>query len=519
MVQSFTEDFAVTWTDPTLAQRTFIYDPMHFPRVMVPFAAEFLTRMYRDFMSSETILVNGYAFSSPPTPRPPTPAILERGVLDVWTKDLLPPIEATVRAVRGADYDHMDLAALGDAVAKALADSVAAFGNTMIPITGFMGPTFGLVAFLEETLGEEGPQLAAALLQGQENGTAAAGTGLSTLVDAAKAHPAVADALRAGRFDAVRQVEGGAEFGAALDGYLAEFGWRVESWGQMDLPTWSEDPRPLLSLVTRYLDDAAGGPGGAIGRAGEQRAAALERIESRLNADQLQQFHALMEAASSHVPVSEGRALWQLITVGSLRVPVLALGRELVAAGALADPSDALFLDSAELRAAAHAPSATTKDLVAGRRADHARWEQLTPPPFIGAPLDLAALPPEMVPLVKLFFGAAPPVVEGREIKGQGASRGVVTGRARVIRDLADSGRLERGEILVCVTTSPPWTPLFAIAGAVVTDSGGVLSHSAICAREYGIPCVVATQVATHMIQDGALITVDGAAGVVRIEA
>jgi pyruvate,water dikinase len=70
----------------------------------------------------------------------------------------------------------------------------------------------------------------------------------------------------------------------------------------------------------------------------------------------------------------------------------------------------------------------------------------------------------------------------------------------------------------VCTTTAPPWTPLFAIAAAVVTDSGGVLSHSAICAREYAIPCVVATQVATQVIHDGALITVDGTNGVVILE-
>jgi rifampicin phosphotransferase len=71
----------------------------------------------------------------------------------------------------------------------------------------------------------------------------------------------------------------------------------------------------------------------------------------------------------------------------------------------------------------------------------------------------------------------------------------------------------------VCRTTAPPWTPLFAIAGAVVTDSGGVLSHSAICAREYAIPCVVATQVGTQVIVDGSTITVDGTKGTVLIEA
>jgi pyruvate,water dikinase len=87
-----------------------------------------------------------------------------------------------------------------------------------------------------------------------------------------------------------------------------------------------------------------------------------------------------------------------------------------------------------------------------------------------------------------------------------------------VIKELSDADRLEAGDILVCKLTAPPWTPVFAIAAAVVTDTGGVLSHSAICAREFGIPCVVGTQFGTAVIPDGAMITVDGDNGVVRLD-
>jgi pyruvate,water dikinase len=99
-----------------------------------------------------------------------------------------------------------------------------------------------------------------------------------------------------------------------------------------------------------------------------------------------------------------------------------------------------------------------------------------------------------------------------------GASKGTVTGRARVIFGLDESHRLQPGDILVCRTTAPPWTSLFAMAGGVVTDAGGLLSHSAICAREFGIPAVVATQVGTARIPDGALITIDGEKGTVLIQ-
>ena len=87
-----------------------------------------------------------------------------------------------------------------------------------------------------------------------------------------------------------------------------------------------------------------------------------------------------------------------------------------------------------------------------------------------------------------------------------------------MVRQLAEADSLQPGEILVCTLTAPPWTPLFSIAGGVVTDTGGILSHSAICAREFAIPAVVGTMVGTSVIPDGAMITVDGDNGVVRIE-
>ena len=82
---------------------------------------------------------------------------------------------------------------------------------------------------------------------------------------------------------------------------------------------------------------------------------------------------------------------------------------------------------------------------------------------------------------------------------------------------LAEAGKLKSGDVLVTETTTPPWTSLFATASAVVTDTGGVLSHCAVVAREYRIPAVVGTGEATKVLKDGQLLEVDGDAGVVRI--
>jgi pyruvate,water dikinase len=103
------------------------------------------------------------------------------------------------------------------------------------------------------------------------------------------------------------------------------------------------------------------------------------------------------------------------------------------------------------------------------------------------------------------------------KVKGLPGSAGVTRGTARVIRSLAEAGKLQPGDVLVAVSTEPPWTPLFATASAIVTDSGGVLSHSAVVAREYRIPAVVGTGNATKTFQDGQLIEVDGNAGIVRV--
>jgi phosphohistidine swiveling domain-containing protein len=518
VVASSTDDFQVTWKDPADAQKTWVFDPMHFPRPLVPMAADFLSRMYGAYMSADCRFVNGFAFNTPPMPRMPTREMMEKGVAEVWAKEFQPEIQAFCERIRAEDYDALNLAQMGDRILLIMEEGVKTFGYTMKVISGFMGPTFGLVEFLQKELGPEGPQMAAMMLQGYENGTAAAGTGLSDLAEEASKHPAVAEALRAGRYDSLESLEGGPAFLEKFNSYLDRFGWRVATWGEPEVPTWHEDPKTPLMLIGRYLQDPERSPAASIQRALEQRDAAVHEVEAKLPQDKLGEFRGALSASQTHVPMSENRALWQLITIGSLRVPFLALGKKLAAVGALDSADDVFYLETEEARDAARNPSAGVKETVSRRKADYERWRKLTPPPFIGSPPDFSKLPPEIVPMALLFAGIGMPEMEGKEIKGQAASRGVVTGRARIIHDLREADRLQTGEVLVCTTTAPPWTPLFAIAGAVVTDSGGVLSHSAICAREYAIPCVVATHIATRVIPDGATVRVDGTKGTVTIE-
>jgi pyruvate,water dikinase len=93
-----------------------------------------------------------------------------------------------------------------------------------------------------------------------------------------------------------------------------------------------------------------------------------------------------------------------------------------------------------------------------------------------------------------------------------------VQGRAKVVKKLSEASKIEPGDVLVCEMTMPPWTPLFSTVSAVVADTGGILSHCAVVAREYGLPCVVGTAVGTAVIKDGMMLTVDGTKGIVRID-
>jgi phosphohistidine swiveling domain-containing protein len=190
-------------------------------------------------------------------------------------------------------------------------------------------------------------------------------------------------------------------------------------------------------------------------------------------------------------------------------------GRRMARLGVIEHERDLPFLTLAEVRAVFGGDHTPRWMLVAERKAEMERFRAIVPPRYLGSrpPVELND------PFMSQFFGA--PVEPSRDpaiVRGLAASRGVVTGRARVIRSLAEAERLEPGDILVCDMTTPAWTPFFPILGGIVADSGGPLSHCAVVSREFCIPCVVGTGAGTRQIPDGAVITLDGAQGIVRIE-
>ncbi|MGH9174605.1 MAG: PEP-utilizing enzyme, partial [Vicinamibacterales bacterium] len=234
-------------------------------------------------------------------------------------------------------------------------------------------------------------------------------------------------------------------------------------------------------------------------------------------------FEAMLDHAQQATIISEDHNYYiDFASIYQVRLVILEFGRRFAEAGLLDDPQDIFLLTRDELRETAELMAHINRQaIVAARKAEMEHFRAIAPPPALGTP---PAGPPPDDPLSRTlgkFFGAPPSEPEEAQgalvLRGGSGSPGKTRGVARVITSLAEAGRLTRGNILVAPTTAPAWTPLFATAAAVVTDTGGVLSHSAVVAREYRIPAVVGVGIATTVIQDGDLIEVDGDLGVIRI--
>ncbi len=293
--------------------------------------------------------------------------------------------------------------------------------------------------------------------------------------------------------------------------YLERHGGKSDGLVSVSVPSWRDD--------SRYVEAAIAALRGAPSPAEVRAVQAAER-ERRLGEARAllasypravrEEFDTLLAAAQEANVLHEDHhvAIDEPVTYESRRT-LRALGTQL----GVGDEVFHLTLD--ELRAPADHDFAA---LVGERKAELARHAGQTPPAVLGptpadddASADLVA-----VALAKMFTPATTQSFDDLVV-GNPGSPGTARGIVRIVPALADAHALRPGEVLVTETTSPPWTPFFERASAVVTDVGGILSHSAVVAREYGVPAVVGARDATDRLRDGQLVEVDGTAGTVRV--
>jgi pyruvate,water dikinase len=365
------------------------------------------------------------------------------------------------------------------------------------------------------------------LLQGLDNKSVEAGRILWDLSRQALASPEVRQVLEArAAAEVIPALEGspaGRAFLADLRGYLDEYGQRGSSFLSLSELSWIEDPTPVIKNLKDYISQPERDLAAELAAQAAERERLLAEVRERLQGypqPVVGQFEFLLKAAQAANTLQENHNFWidQRCTYRVRRV-LLEFSRRLAEAGVVDQPDDAFYLTVGELRETAlQLPALDRRALVAERKAEMAHFHTIQPPPALGTQ---PPGPPPDSPAgraMQKFFGGPPqPPTEPGLLRGNAGSAGKTIGPAKVIRSLTEAAKLRPGDILVAETTAPPWTPLFATAAAVVTDTGGILSHCAIVAREYCIPAVVGVGMATALIHDGQMLEVDGDAGIVRI--
>ncbi len=301
------------------------------------------------------------------------------------------------------------------------------------------------------------------------------------------------------------------EFKHRFDAHLCDYGMTVF---ELDFanPTPLETPAPMLDAIKMYLAGQGHDPYERQRAAVERREAAKAKILARLRWPVKGLFVKVLKWAQDACPDRENSLADLGMANPQVRVMLNELGRRFAAGGAIETAADIYWLEEAEvMEAIARLESGESlpdlRHLVPQRKAAWKTQLKLTPPAVLPEKSGWA----KMVPWHKTDQSS-------NVLKGFGASAGKVTAPACVLVSPEDFGDMKPGAVLVAVTTTPAWTPLFAMASAIVTDIGGPLSHSSIVAREYGIPAVLATGLATRRIQSGQMICVDGSAGTVTLE-
>jgi phosphohistidine swiveling domain-containing protein len=295
--------------------------------------------------------------------------------------------------------------------------------------------------------------------------------------------------------------------------YLARNGFQISNLDFME-PTLGECPALVLARIRLFLTDEARLP--RVEQARRDRLAAEARLKSSLGPVRRAVVSSMLALLDYGQVLREDVLFFLGLGWPVVRRFILELGARMVRNGLLDDRADVFFVTAAELQQAFHAqPDVDGEQMKRNVRQRRERWKQ-----------NQALKPPALLPgLFTLFgllrlsrwmpeYGAAG---AGNGIRGIPVSPGRVTAPASVVHSIEEFDRMKAGNVLVAPMTSPAWTPLLAMAAAVVTDIGGVLSHASIVAREYGIPAVIGTGVASHRIADGQVVTVDGDSGRVTI--
>jgi phosphohistidine swiveling domain-containing protein len=300
--------------------------------------------------------------------------------------------------------------------------------------------------------------------------------------------------------------------------YQKEFGWHAVWSHEFVFPTRYEQPEPILEVIKGYVDSDYDYPS-AIDTLSADLAAAADELLSGLSGDALERMRQAHETNARMAPLTPDHHFYiDQGTNAHVRLVLICIGRHLVGLGAIDDPNDVMYLKYNELRYLMADPKGfPARDLVSDRRDEREASYEIRPRDWVGTATEEALAFPYL-PL----WGFPERLHRDQStatdrVEGLAASAGVIEGIARVVLSPEQFDQVERGEILVCQMTNPAWVTLFTRISGLVSDAGGAASHPAVLSREFGIPAVIGTSVATQKIKTGDRLRVNGSTGVVEI--
>jgi pyruvate,water dikinase len=425
-----------------------------------------------------------------------------------WPREIEPRVRAANLALQDEDLRALDDAGLLDHVQRAMAHLLASLTLHFDLHGDDLGPLGDYVAHCR-AWGIE-PSDALTALEGASPASNAAEAHLvrirAALDASGAARPATIGDVRAASPDAA----------AALDDYLRDHGWRLVTGYDLDSRALIELPDALLRSITT-AEPRPHGDGSTAIAAVRRRVPAASREEFD---EVLGEARLVCDLRDRNGPMT---VAWP---TGLLRRALLEVGRRLVERDQLADAQHAVELRADEVADALAGRAALDPSAVAERAATRARSSAITPPATLGpeaTPPPLSAFPPALARLTTIVMEATA-VMSAPEDRGRLAGTGIgtetYTGTARVAGRPEDAlAAMEPGDVLVVPFTTPAYNTVLSLAGAVVCESGGPMSHAAVMARELGIPAVVGAAGAMSEIAGGVTVEVDPTAGKVRVVA
>ncbi len=530
------EAFPVTWDDPTDANLSWEREEMHFPNPLLPlradairhgFGIEGFNYMYTRMsvpMRLHCRVLNGFVYVAQQVEGgegelPDAQELLKEARRSVardarqhWTDKVLPTLLET--------YQWMQTTPLETAPFSEIAHAWDNFCARVPHLWGlhFMttaGPYQALedLADLYATLVEEAyPGEALMLVAGLPNDLQRVQSDLYHLAEHARSLPVVAELILATPSEALLTLPsalGGEKFLVALRGFLSTHG---HLGGGFEEPSWQDNPTPVLVEVCKRLQHPIEDPESQRQRLAAAARALADQVRTRLRErpEDLGRFEAALALAREVGPLTEEHNYWldQMLGANTNRF-VVRVGKRLAQARLIDNPDDVFYLHIQEIGATLREPH-DLRELIATRKTEQSRLGRIRPPKHLGKKPPVSAKQGR-------FYPDAIQQIDERILRGIGASAGTGRGPARVVLSSEGFDRVQPGDVLVCPASNPSWVPLFGIIAGLITDTGGVTSHAAVVAREFGVPAVVGTGEATQRLRDGQQVEIDGTAGVVRL--